>query len=181
MLLPVPVELMSRFCTLLIYICLHIPAVRRFCPWRQQLHGERGGLWRRLRGWALGVIVAGWGILAPLSQGFWEAMQWVCGKMVWCQHTLAGEARAVRCCDSEGGCGSPALPLSGYEFLLLSLSLLPAALTAPFPPQSSPSQSRMDKAGISRQHPLKGLGPLGAQVTLLPHNLPYLTLSCFWM
>lgn len=31
----VPVELISRFCTLLTYICLHIPAVSGFCLGKQ--------------------------------------------------------------------------------------------------------------------------------------------------
>lgn len=46
--LRVPVELISRFCSLLIYICLHGPAVSSFClGGREELREERG-LWSRL-------------------------------------------------------------------------------------------------------------------------------------
>ena len=39
--LPVPVELIGRFCTLLIYICLHISAVSSICLGKQQTRHER--------------------------------------------------------------------------------------------------------------------------------------------
>lgn len=39
----VPVDLISRFCTLLTNICLHGPAVRSFCLERQQIRSA--GLW----------------------------------------------------------------------------------------------------------------------------------------
>lgn len=39
--LHVPVEPTSRFCTLLIYICLHISAVSSICLAKQQTRNER--------------------------------------------------------------------------------------------------------------------------------------------
>lgn len=58
----VPVDLMSRFCTLLTYICLHIPAVSGFCLGRQPMcGGDKVGFGA---GW---LYHAGWGRLQPRS------------------------------------------------------------------------------------------------------------------
>lgn len=45
--LRVPVEVISRFCTLLIYICLHVPAVSGICRGKQQNTLKGAWAWGR--------------------------------------------------------------------------------------------------------------------------------------
>lgn len=62
----VPVELVSRFCTLLTYICLHIPAVNGFCLGRQpRCRRGKAGFGA---GWVYHTGCGGAGIGGPSAQ-----------------------------------------------------------------------------------------------------------------